>query len=457
MLQIHDCSLLDVQRDMFNGLSRLRRLSLERNGLRFIPDHAFHGCPHLRSLSLARNDILNLFYRGLAGLTKLKRLDLSYNNLTRLSERTFAPFPNLKEVDIRESPIKEVFPNTFGVMNATRFLALGSKEQPLELRPGGFMNLGLLETLLAFNIDVPEVTNELFMGLNSLKSLTMTGDLKSLQYDAFSNSPDLRELILNSCKIQTISMDAFVGAPYLAKLDLSGNEIRELPPGLFDPLVSLRELYLQHNHIVSLPKFIFSNIKPKLIRLNNNPWHCTCSMSDWNPMITSKVKRLAKRTCKFIPDEGFKCGKDSFEYVYDNKMAPRCESPLRFKDWNIFHALRKQTHCWSDNGNNIRKTDKKSYMKNKHKLLNSSNARTNNTNNIPVITNNVIETNRYSKKSIPYLDDEINYLSPMNHEVSKTAITPKRSKAQKLFNTKLQRLANKFSLKYEKPNKSKDL
>lgn len=438
---------------MFNGLKRLRRLSLERNGLRFIPDHAFHGCPHLRSLSLARNDILNLFYRGLAGLTKLKRLDLSHNNLTRLSERTFAPFPNLKEVDIRESPIKEVFPNTFGVMNATKFLALGSTDQALELTPGGFMNLGLLEILLAFNIKVQEVTSEIFMGLNSLKSLTMTGDLMTLQYDAFSNSPNLRELILNNCKIQTISMDAFVGVPYLAKLDLSVNQLRELPPGLFDPLISLRELYLQDNHIISLPQLIFSKIKPKLIRLNNNPWHCTCTMSDWNAMITSKVKHLAKRTCRFIADEGFKCDKESFEYVYDNKMAPRCESPLRFKDWNVFHALRKQTHCWSDS-KHIKNLDKKLYLKNKHKLLNASKPHMNIINNIPDTANN-IRFNQFSKKHMPYIDDEINELSPLTHEKSDTPFKPKKSKAQKLFNTKLQRLANK--LKYEKPKKTSDL
>lgn len=349
LLRIFDCNFNNLHWEMFEGLSNLNYLLLEKNNLKFVPDFAFYGTGNVKTLSLAHNSLLNIQIRNLAGLLELEYLDLSHNNFSQLSELSLPPFPKLKLANFGNNPINAIFPNTFEVMNTTDSIILGGEDTPLTILTNSFLGLKLLKKLALRNLQMESLEKEIFVGMPNLNELILSGDIPKIEFDAFLEVYNLERLILNNCNISKISIDAFMGLNKLKVLDLSRNNLETLPYGVFDVLTNLRELYLNHNKFKELPKGIFSNIQVRLIRLNNNPWHCTCAMSDWKPVIINRIKQKTTNGCDQGFDKGLGCSENTndltVKYVYENSVAPRCVTPRKYKNWNVFHVLRKQLKC----------------------------------------------------------------------------------------------------------------
>lgn len=347
LLRIRSCDLNMIHWEMFDGLHKLKYLILEMNNLRFIPDFAFYGTPNLKSLSLAYNNLLNIQITDLAGLLELEYLDLSHNNFSQLSELSLPPFPKLKLANFADNPISIIFPNTFEVMNTTYSLVVGSHDTQLSLLADAFVGLKMLKTLTVHNVNIPLLKRDLLVGMPNLNSLALTGNISEIEYDAFMEVRKLETLILSNCNIRNLSMDAFIGLDKLTYLDLSSNQLDYLPPAVFDPLRSLKELYLNRNNFTALPQEIFSRLHLKLIRLNENPWHCSCQMSDWKPAIINRLKQKTFKPCDMVFDKSLSCGENKFvyKYVYDNKVAPKCTTPEIYVNWSVFHVMRRQLRC----------------------------------------------------------------------------------------------------------------
>ncbi|XP_076161898.1 uncharacterized protein LOC143143909 isoform X1 [Ptiloglossa arizonensis] len=321
-LRVYDCALKDISWHMFDGLNSLVHLSLEKNNLKFIPEFCFYGTPNLKVLSLASNQLLTLKSVDLAGLLMLKDLDLRGNNLTFLSELSFPPFPMLKFADFRENPLDSVFPSTFEIMNTTLKLYLGGEDSKLYLQKNSFLGLRQLQILHLYNLEIPVLERFALQGMPELLELKARGNISSIEFDAFVDLIKLLELDLSYCHIRKISMDAFYGLENVKHIDLSNNELEFIPPGLFgvQQQKELKEIILSKNKLTSLPLDFFKMLRVAnkqsqlaIIRLDGNPWDCTCSMTTWNPQLVNRLR----------------------------ETAPRCSTPKRLRNWGVFHALRK--------------------------------------------------------------------------------------------------------------------
>ncbi|XP_043257252.1 carboxypeptidase N subunit 2-like [Colletes gigas] len=321
-LRVYDCALKDISWHMFDGLDSLVHLSLQKNSLKFIPEFCFYGTPNLKVLSLASNQLLTLKSIDLAGLLMLKDLDLRGNNLTFLSELSFPPFPMLKSADFRENPLDSVFPSTFEIMNTTLRLYLGGEDSKLYLQKNSFLGLRQLQILHLYNVEIPVLERFVFQGMPELLELKTCGNISSIEFDAFVDLIKLLDLDLSYCHIRKISMDAFYGLENIKRIDLSNNELEFIPPGLFgvQQQKELKEIILSKNKLTSLPLDFFKTLRVPnkqsqltIVRLDGNPWDCTCSMTTWNPQLVNRLR----------------------------ETAPRCSTPKRLKNWGIFHALRK--------------------------------------------------------------------------------------------------------------------
>lgn len=360
VLRIHNCHLDEVEWETFASLENLQHLSLEHNEIKVVPPFAFYGALHLKTLSLAWNDILDLHYLALAGLLDLEHLDLSSNNLTKLSETTFPPFPSLKSTDLQNNPIEFILPMTFAVLNATKELILGSKSMALDLEKtnGAFLSLDQLKMLNIMNVKSPSLHQTLFSGLKEVERLRLKGYIERIEMDAFSEMPQLKELILSGCGITDISMDAFFGIKDLRIIDLSRNQLSLIPAGVFDEQKQLQEIYLHHNYLEHLPKDFFVVESLKLVRLIENPWICSCEMSDWNQAVTNSI-RLNKKSsskdenCVRNPKTGrfVYCDEKyddfpQYSYGFDSKMTPVCnDSSTSQEPQNVYYILRHSIKC----------------------------------------------------------------------------------------------------------------
>ncbi|EFN87957.1 Carboxypeptidase N subunit 2 [Harpegnathos saltator] len=321
-LRVYDCALEDISWQLFDGLNSLLYLSLEKNNLKFIPEFCFYGTPNLRSLSLAGNELLTLKSVDLAGLLMLEHLDLRQNNLTFLSELSFPPFPALLTADFTDNPIDSVFPSTFEIMNTTIKLYLGGIVSRLKLQKNSLLGLRRAEILHLYNLEILVLERFILNGLPALTHLKMRGSVTSIDFDAFVDLTNLLDLDLSQCSIQRISMDAFYGLEKVRRINLSDNNLKFIPPGLFavQQQKELREIILTKNKLTSLPFDFFRNLRlpnkqmqVQNIRLDGNPWDCTCMMVNWNPQLVNRNK----------------------------ETAPRCLTPKRLENWGVFYALRK--------------------------------------------------------------------------------------------------------------------
>ncbi|XP_014488422.1 PREDICTED: carboxypeptidase N subunit 2 isoform X2 [Dinoponera quadriceps] len=321
-LRVYDCALTDLSWHMFDGLNSLLYLSLERNSLKFIPEFCFYGTPNLRSLSLAGNELLTLKSVDLAGLLVLEHLDLRQNNLTFLSELSFPPFPALLTADFTDNPLDSVFPSTFEIMNTTVKLYLGGEASRLKLQKDSLLGLRQAEILHLYNLEIPVLERYILHGMPALTHLRMRGNVTSIDFDAFVDLTNLLDLDLSRCHVRRISMDAFYGLERVRRIDLSDNDLESVPPGLFtvQQQRELREILLTRNKLTSLPLDFFRNLRSpskqtqvQNLRLDGNPWDCTCTMTNWNPHLVNRNK----------------------------ETAPRCSTPKRLQNWGVFYALRK--------------------------------------------------------------------------------------------------------------------
>lgn len=408
LLRITHCNLNNVHWTMFDGLHDLHYLILNRNNIRFIPPFTFYGTPNLKTLSLSHNDLLDIYITDLAGLLELEYLDLSFNNFTQLSELSLPPFPKLKLANFGNNPITTIFPNTFEVMNTTDSLIIGSEDVYLSLITNSFLGLTLLKALTLYNLNIKLLKRDLFVGMPNLNELTLTGDIARIDYDTFLEVFRLKKLFLSNCKIRNISMDAFIGLENLSVLDLSQNELEYLPPAVFDQLINIKEIYLNKNKFQILPRDIFSKIHPKLIRLNENPWDCSCAMSEWKPMLINKIKQKVIKQCDFSRDKGVGCDVEhrfAFKYVYENKVAPKCVLPKQYVNWSVFHVMRRLLKC----------PQYKPKIK-KHPKKNITETPTINEDNLSKIGISKIETLRYKlmKHNTASLDSQNQEMNDLN-------------------------------------------
>jgi len=373
-LKISGCRMYDISWDIFYKLNNLKFLCLENNNLLFLPEFVFYAAPNISSLSLSHNRILNLQTVGLAGLFRMKTLDMSHNNLTHLSELSLPPFPHLEAADFRDNPIEAIFPNTFEVMNTTKVLLIGSTKTPLQFFPNSFNGLLSLIKLHITNAKIDFLERPMLRGMPQLETLEITGQITRISYDAFSEISKVQRLILHHCSMKKISMDAFYGLNSLLELDLSYNKLTSLPPGLFDDQLSLREIYLQHNQLTTCSEKLFLHLPAKLIRLDKNPWHCTCEMKHWDYNTINRIKRyhikLNETFCQNRYDKGLMCSEQKDpeffpHYVYEARVSPICSTPEAYMGRSVFDVVRKDLkHCLKNDKTmqKIRKMAKSSEM-----------------------------------------------------------------------------------------------
>ena len=114
------CSLKQIDRSAFNGLTNLIDLDLSNNLLTSVPSHALESIPQLRELKLNGNPLIRLNNHALAAVSQLVRLEMANCQLKALEARAFHGLELLEWLRLEGNLIENLQVATLGSLRSLR-------------------------------------------------------------------------------------------------------------------------------------------------------------------------------------------------------------------------------------------------------------------------------------------------------------------------------------------------
>ncbi|XP_034174594.2 uncharacterized protein LOC117601654 [Osmia lignaria lignaria] len=244
---LSDNSLTELSAGAFRTLAGLVKLSLRRNAITVVHEHAFRGLDRLEFLDLADNRLADLPDSALTPLCSLQKLDLSGNQLQVLGASWFESLDRLRELDVSRNGLARAASGTLQPLPGLSVLKLS--ENPLKERDVSLL-LGTgrrLETVDASRTGLARVPAAL---TRSVRTLRLAGNkLTTIRGGDLDSYPLLRTLDISENRLIDIEDDALGRLEVLEELDISGNALIKVPGSLPNSLTNLK---LHRNAIRSL-------------------------------------------------------------------------------------------------------------------------------------------------------------------------------------------------------------
>ncbi|KAM7489932.1 hypothetical protein LguiB_027416 [Lonicera macranthoides] len=251
LLQHLDLSDIDLQKvDLLQSIDRLSFLS----------------SLHLHSCNLTGIISPSLHLTNFSSIP-LSIINLRYNHFTNSSRYNwlFNFSSSLVDVDMSDNPLGGSIPDAFGNMMSLESLSLSNCALEGEI-PKSFKNLSRIRSLVLTSNNLtgqlPELFQMLFASMNSFEILRLSRNKFSGSLPDFTSFSSLRQLLVDSNKLNGSFPKRFGQSSPLEYLDLSENELNVSLPD-FASKSSLEILYLDRNKFSgSLPDFTsFSSLR----------------------------------------------------------------------------------------------------------------------------------------------------------------------------------------------------
>ncbi|KAK2837963.1 hypothetical protein Q5P01_015175 [Channa striata] len=177
-------------------------------------------------------------------------------------------------------------------------------------------NLSSVTRLKIDDAGITGIAEGAFSSFQNLSSLSLNRNaVTQVNSHWFGRPTVLNELSLTENLIEVVNEVSLSGLTGLTKLSLNKNRIRTIAPNSFSSQTSLAELDLSENNMSRVSPGAFRSLKSTRIRLNENPWDCSCEAQD----SVDTLKDLWNRS--LLDPQGVTCG----------SPAPLKGQPL----WNV--------------------------------------------------------------------------------------------------------------------------
>ncbi|KAK5650601.1 hypothetical protein RI129_001630 [Pyrocoelia pectoralis] len=298
-LLLQDNDLGKIKSDgLFGRLPNLIKLDLRRNQITGIEKNAFDGATKISELLLSENKLLEIHNKMFFGLHNLKVLSLNNNLITCVMPGSFDHLTSLHTLNLVQNPficnchlawfaewlknkglsgssprcaspdkvkdilIKELPQNEFKCTGDGDQGCLGDNYCPPMCTCTGTVVRCSRAKLKEIPRGIPAETSELYLDVNEiqsvqaeriahLKALTRldlsNNQIGILANNTFNNLSKLSTLIISYNKLQCVQRNALIGLKSLRILSLHGNQISMIPEGTFTDLKSITHLALGAN------------------------------------------------------------------------------------------------------------------------------------------------------------------------------------------------------------------
>ncbi|CAH0399879.1 unnamed protein product [Chilo suppressalis] len=258
-LTVHNCKLLRVPGNTFEGLRELKKLSVRSKNSDWSP-----------------NKNLELSHGTFNGLRELQDLDLGKNNLKAIPSDVFCPLDNLQVLNLTNNKIRSVDRLGFGKScgSGVRSLDLSHNELKSLSEESEIAGLRRLQELRLQYNNISDISSETFNGLISLRILNISyNNLQLIPEGTFANTKELREVYLNNNQLFELARGVFHRLEQLLVLDLSNNQLSSahIDGGTFTGLIRLVILDLSNNALTRIDGKTFKDLFfLQILNLRNN-------------------------------------------------------------------------------------------------------------------------------------------------------------------------------------------
>ncbi|XP_054844418.1 leucine-rich repeats and immunoglobulin-like domains protein 3 isoform X2 [Eublepharis macularius] len=256
-----------IPQKMFK-LPHLQHLEMNRNKIKMIDGLTFQGLSALKSLRIQRNGLVRLMDGAFWGLSNIEILQLDHNNLTEITKGWLYGLRMLQQLHLSQNAISRISPDAWEFCQKLSELDL-TYNHLTRLEDSSFVGLSLLVRLNIGNNKVNFIADCAFRGLSSLQILDLKNNEISWTIEdmngAFSGLDKLRWLLLQGNRIRSITKKAFSGLDALEHLDLSNNAIMSVQGNTFSQMKKLKQLYLNTSSLLCdcqlkwLPEWLVDN------------------------------------------------------------------------------------------------------------------------------------------------------------------------------------------------------
>lgn len=123
-IYMKNCTLQEIHRDAFKGLTLLIELDLSNNFLKVLYPGTFSDVYRLRVLIVTHNQIEHLGDNLFENLGYLAKVDFRYNELKSISQHTFVNVSTIREIDLENNQLTVLKEESFRGMDQLRSLTL---------------------------------------------------------------------------------------------------------------------------------------------------------------------------------------------------------------------------------------------------------------------------------------------------------------------------------------------
>ena len=288
-LSLYNCSLQELYKSTFEGLSSLQVLNISHNNITSLYRDVFYNLTDLYLLRFEYNalsaldmstlrHLKSLQYLYLAGnhlnnidgefaiLPSLRFIDLSHNTLSVVKENTFRNSPMLKIIILDYNAISEVESHAFFNMTNFKVLCAWSNLLKNVNACNWFNAVTNIDFLILANNSITQIEGQ--RCLPYMRTLNLFGN-KLLAIPSLRNLTQLALLDLGWNAIHDISGQEVSPATRLVRLRLDNNHVRRL--GVFGNSSSIEKVFLNVNDIPYIPSSCFKGLQSlKVLNLSYN-------------------------------------------------------------------------------------------------------------------------------------------------------------------------------------------